>query len=149
MRSWLLAIWLMLPAVVGAYHYGPGQNALKMDQSAVALTRAKAAVEAENWSEALLAYDAALAGVDSKESIGLVQSIRLAKAQAQMFSSQLPEAAAELDTLLADLEADPKADSKVRIEAQSTLANAKFYMTWLKRLEGLSEAEWQPDVENA
>jgi len=149
MRSWLLAIWLMLPAVVGAYHYGPGQNALKMDQSAVALTRAKAAVEAENWSEALLAYDAALAGVDSKESIGLVQSIRLAKAQAQMFSSQLPEAAAELDTLLADLEADPKADSKVRREAQSTLANAKFYMTWLKRLEGLSEAEWQPDVENA
>ena len=33
MRSWLLAIWLMLPAVVGAYHFGPGQNGMKMDKA--------------------------------------------------------------------------------------------------------------------
>ena len=149
MRSWLLALWLMLPAAVGAYHYGPGQNGLKMDKAAEALAAAKAAVASENWSAALTAYDTALAAVDSKEKPQLAQAIRLGKAQAQMFASQLPEAAAELENLLADLEGDTKADTKTRTEALSSLANAKFYMTWLKRLEGLGEADWQPDVENA
>jgi hypothetical protein len=149
MRSWLLAFWLMLPAAVGAYHYGPGQNGLKMDKAAEALAAAKAAQASENWSAALAAYDTALAAVDSKEKPQLAQAIRLGKAQAQMFASQLPEAAAELENLLADLEGDTKADTRTRAEALSSLANAKFYMTWLKRLEGLGEADWQPDVENA
>lgn len=149
MRSWLLAIWLMLPAVVGAYHFGPGQNGMKMDKAADALAQAKAAVSAENWSVALSAYDAALGAVDAKTQPELAYSIRLGKAQAQMFASQLPEASSELEMLLEDMNSDPKSDAKIKMETLSTLANAKFYMTWLKRLEGLGEPEWQPDVENA
>lgn len=145
MRRWLLALWLMLPAAVGAYHYGPGQNGLKMDKAAEALAAARAATAAENWSGALAAYDSALAAVDAQKSPRLAQAIRLGKAQAQMFAGQLPEAAADLESLLTDIEGD----AKTRAEALSTLANAKFYMTWLKRLEGLGEADWQPDVENA
>ena len=66
-----------------------------------------------------------------------------------MFASQLPEASSELEMLLEDMNSDPKSDAKIKMETLSTLANAKFYMTWLKRLEGLGEPEWQPDVENA
>lgn len=149
MRSFLMVVWLMLPAAVGAWHFGPGQNGLKMDSAADALAAARAASASENWTTALASYEAALAAVDSKSNPQLVQAIRLGKAQAQMFSGQLPEAAADLDALVVDLEADPKADARTRVEALSSLANAKFYMTWLKRLEGLADAEWRPDVENA
>ncbi len=149
MRSFLMVVWLMLPAAVGAWHFGPGQNGLKMDSAADALAAARAASASENWTTALASYEAALATVDSKSNPQLVQAIRLGKAQAQMFSGQLPEAAADLDALVVDLEADPKADAKTRAEALSSLANAKFYMTWLKRLEGLADADWRPDVENA
>lgn len=149
MRSFLMVVWLMLPAAVGAWHFGPGQNGLKMDSAADALAAARAASASENWSTALASYEAALAAVDSKSNPQLAQAIRLGKAQAQMFSGQLPEAAADLNALVVDLEADPKSDSKTRAEALSSLANAKFYMTWLKRLEGLADAEWRPDVENA
>lgn len=149
MRSFLMVVWLTLPVLAGAYHFGPGQNGLKMDKAAESLAVAKAAMAAEDWSRALSAYDAALAVVDSKENPRLTQSIRLGKAQAQMFAGQLPEAAADLETLVSDLDRDTNADAKTSAEALSSLANAKFYMTWLKRLEGLGEADWQPDVENA
>jgi hypothetical protein len=149
MRSLLMVLWLTLPALVGAYHFGPGQNAMKMDKAAELLSAAKTAAAAEDWSRAMAAYDAALAIVDAGEKPQLAQAIRLSKAQAQMFSGQLPEAAADLESLVTDLAADSKAESKTRSEAISSLANAKFYMTWLKRLEGLGEEEWQPDVENA
>lgn len=149
MRSFLMVIWLMLPAAVGAWHFGPGQGALKMDTAADALATARSASAAGNWSSALASYETVLAAVDSKSNPGLAQAIRLGKAQAQMFSGQLPEAAADLETLVVDMEADPASDSKTRDEALSSLASAKFYMTWLKRLEGLGDADWQPDVENA
>jgi hypothetical protein len=149
MRSFLMVVWLMLPAAVGAWHFGPGQNGLKMDSAADALAAARAASASDNWTTALASYDAALGAVDSKSHPQLAQAIRLGKAQAQMFSGQLPEAAADLDALVVDLEADPKSDARTRAEALSSLANAKFYMTWLKRLEGLADAEWRPDVENA
>ncbi len=149
MRSFLMVIWLTLPVLAGAYHFGPGQQGLKMDRAADSLATAQSAMAAEDWSRALAAYDAALAVVDSQENPRLAQSIRLGKAQAQMFSGQLPEAAADLETLVTDLEGDAKAEAGTRSEALSSLASAKFYMTWLKRLEGLGEADWKPDVENA
>lgn len=149
MRSFLMVIWLALPAAVGAYHFGPGQTGLKMDKAAEALASARAATAEENWTEALASYDTALAIVDSKVNPELSYTIRLGKAQAQMFSGKLPESAVDLETLIGDLENDPKADTKTKAEALSSLANAKFYMTWLKRLEGLGEADWRPDVENA
>lgn len=149
MRSFLMVIWLMLPAAVGAWHFGPGQGSLKMDDAADALAAARLASEAGNWASALTSYEAALAAVDPKSHTGLVQSIRLGKAQAQMFSGQLPEASADLESLVVEMEADPASDSRTRSEALSSLASAKFYMTWLKRLEGLSDADWQPDAENA
>lgn len=149
MRTFLMVIWLMLPAVVGAYHFGPGQQGIKLDKAARALASARAAADKGDWSAAMSDYDAALGLIDAKANPRLEKSIRLGKAQAQMFAGQLPESAADLESLVTDLESDAQADSKTRDEALSSLANAKFYMTWLKRLEGLGESEWQPDVENA
>ena len=37
----------------------------------------------------------------------------------------------------------------VRDEAREALANAQYYMTWLMRLEGLSNDEWEPEIESA
>lgn len=63
MRSFLLVIWLMLPALVGAYPYGPGQNRMMLDKAAE-----KAAGASEYWVGALAAYDAALACIDAQEN---------------------------------------------------------------------------------
>lgn len=149
MRSILLVFWLTLPALAGVYHFGPGQTGIKMDRVAQLVDKAKAASAAENWADALAAYEKALDLVDSKANPQLSQSIRLGKAQSQMFAGQLPEAAADLESLVTDMQGDSTADSQTRDEALSSLANAKFYLTWLKRLEGLGEADWLPDVENA
>ena len=44
---------------------------------------------------------------------------------------------------------DKSADETLLAEAKATLANSQYYMTWLMRLEGRPEADWQPEVESA
>ncbi len=40
MRTLFLLGWLMVPVVFGAYHYGPGQDRLRLDDAARTLSEA-------------------------------------------------------------------------------------------------------------
>ena len=61
MRGILLSAWLLVPAAVAAYHYGPGQHRMSIDGAAFNLREADRLVAAENWPQAIVAYDDALA----------------------------------------------------------------------------------------
>ena len=75
--------------------------------------------------------------------------LRLERAKAQMLAKKLPEASGELKSLVDELSADPTADPKLLAEARSAMANSQYYMTWLMRLEGMSQDVWEPEIEAA
>ena len=51
MRSLVLLGWLMVPVAFGAYHYGPGQEKLRLDDVGRALPEADRLAAKEDWSE--------------------------------------------------------------------------------------------------
>ena len=91
MRKFALAIWLMLPVLVGAYHYGPGQAQLKLDQVSNLLSKADGLVGQQKWTEAVDVYESAL-GLLPKGHDEVRQRVRLERAKAMMFCSELPAA---------------------------------------------------------
>lgn len=148
MRKLAILIWLMIPVAAGAYHYGPGQGHLKLDKADLYLAKAKTAVATENWAEAVFNYEKALELIP--ESMTLAgQQVRLELNKARMENQGLPDAYEDLQALVEELAADKDAPAELLAEARSTMANSKYYMTWLKRLEGLPPEEWQPDIESA
>ena len=146
MRGFLLVVWLLVPVAAAAYHYGPGQDRLAQDDADRALRRAEQLAADEQWAHAVQAYDEALKLLPGKR-VDEQRRIRLERAKAQMLSKQLPEAHQELATLVEELK--DSSDAKLRAAAQSALANAQYYMTWLMRLEGQSPAIWEPEIEAA
>jgi len=56
---------------------------------------------------------------------------------------------AELRALVQELEAEPSPDAALLFDARRTWANSEYYMTWLARLEGVPETEWEPRIEAA
>lgn len=148
MRKLLFVIWLLLPVAVAAYHYGPGQEQLRLDEVADLLEKADAHAEAEEWPLAEELYEQALEELPADRTAER-QRIRLERAKAQMLCSELPKARRDLDELVAELESDPEADESVLLEARDALASSQYYMTWLMRLEGLSRDRWEPEVEAA
>jgi hypothetical protein len=148
MRKALVLVWLMLPVLVGAYHYGPGQRRLQLDDVAAVIAEAEQHAAAERWEGAVAKYDEALSMLPA-DQIGVSRRIRLERAKAQMFVKQLPAAHESLKELVAEMLDDSMADPKLLSEARATLANAQYYMTWLMRLEGQPEAKWEPEIEAA
>lgn len=148
MKLTLVILWLSVPALWAAWHYGPGQDALKRDKSDAALSAAKAAITSGDTDAAITAYDEALAALP-KEETPQAWRLRLAKAQAQLAGSQLPEANRDLEILLTDLKADPAAPADLIDGTQEALANTGYYMTWLMRLEGQPREAWEPEIEKA
>jgi hypothetical protein len=162
MRRLFLFAWFLLPVAAGAYHYGPGQDRLRDDRTEAAIERAtEAARQAREtaarecdqaatalWLEAVEAYDEALSLVRD-EHTDVSRSLQLERAKAQMFVSKLPEARRDLENLVDELQADPKADPKLLADARDALGNAQFYTTWLMRLEGAPREEWEPEIESA
>ena len=146
MRKLLLIVWLLIPVVAGAYHYGPGQERLFLDEAAYLIGKAEKHAEAGEHAEAASIYAEAL-DLLPVEKIQKAREIRLERAKAQMLSKQLPEARADLQTLLNELTEDKRANPKLTDEVRSTLANSQYYMTWLMRLEGRSREEWEPEIE--
>ena len=55
----------------------------------------------------------------------------------------------ELAALAEELAQDPKAHAGLRDETLATLATSRFYMTYLMKLEGLPDSEWEPEIEAA
>jgi hypothetical protein len=160
MRKALLFAWMLLPVAAGAYHFGPGQDRVRVDQAAEAALRAEEAANAareiaaqegdlaahERWAEAEAAYSEAIELLPAG-MVAQSRALRLERAKAQMFVSQLPEARRELEGLVREVSEDPAADRAIADGAREALANAQYYTTWLMRLEGASREEWEPEIE--
>ncbi|MEE3369065.1 MAG: hypothetical protein VX346_06965 [Planctomycetota bacterium] len=159
MRITVLLIWLMLPLLAAAYHYGPGQKQMQLDQVATCLTSAQTHSELGDWASAVTAYDTALQLLPPSLAQQSGQ-LRLERAKAQMLAKQLPAAHRDLKALVDDLQAETHKDTPSQIESQqerqkllqearAALAHSQYYMTWLMRLEGQPRETWEPEIENA
>lgn len=158
MKKLLLTTWCLLPFGAGAYHYGPGLLRLKLDATAASIAeasdfaRAAAALEGEaaraEWAAAVASYDEALASLpnDRKEERW---RLVLERAKAKLLCSKLPEANAELGGLLEELAKEPAAERELVDDVRRTHASSEYYMTWLLRLEGAPQEEWEPRIERA
>lgn len=148
MRYPILVFWLLLPFAAWAYHEGPGQARVKLDEVDAGLARAQTAVGDEDWAAAIEAYEAALEELPV-ERVADHRRIRLALNQARMMFRQLPAAREDLDELVAEMLVDPEADQALLDEARTALASSQYYITWLMRLEGHTRQEWEPEIEAA
>lgn len=146
MRKLLLIVWLLIPVAAGAYHYGPGQERLELDEAAALIAKAETHAKAGEHAEAAEVYREALDLLPVR-MVEKAQRLKLERAKSQMLSKDLADARGDLETLLADLTADENADPKLTDEVRSTLANSQYYMTWLMRLEGRGREEWEPEIE--
>lgn len=148
MRIMFLLGWLMVPVLVCAYHYGPGQDRMKLDDADARLIEAHELVKAKDYATAVEVYNEAL-GLLPAERAGLARRVRLERDKARMLARQLPEASQDLKALVEEIEADPKADPRLLAEAREAMANSQYYMTWLMRLEGMAREVWEPEIESA
>jgi hypothetical protein len=148
MRIFMILCWLMIPVLAWAYHMGPGQEQVRLDQTQGLLEEAKLAMEDESFDLARMSYSEALAKLPAEKKFE-GYAIRLGLAKAQTEVAMLPEARAALETLLTDVEADEAADEGLVKQVRSALANSQYHMTWLMRLEGLPAEDWEPEVEAA
>ncbi|MFO1053773.1 MAG: hypothetical protein U1F36_16275 [Planctomycetota bacterium] len=148
MRIPLLVLWLMLPIGGIAYHEGPGQDRLKLDEVDTLLASAHDSAVAKDFGKAIEAYDKALAGLPAEHE-SVARHIRLERSKAWMLASKLPDARAELETLVDEIARDAKPDTTMLAEARRSLANAHYYTTWLMRLEGMPREVWEPEIDGA
>ncbi len=148
LRILLLTVWLLVPVVGYALHMGPGQDQQKLDAAAAHIRAAETAAKDNDYAAAVAEYDEALKALPAGR-LAETRQLRLEKAKAQMLAKQLPEAHADLKALVDELAGDPAADPKLLADARSAMANANYYMTWLMRLEGLSQDVWEPEIEAA
>jgi len=146
MRGFLIALWLLVPAGALAYHYGPGQTRLRLDDTAALLSEARFHVRADEHAAAIPLFDEALAKLPTeRESEG--HRIRVERAKSQLLAGQLPPAYDDLAVLMPLLQEDSNTDPVLLADARETQANAKYYLTWLMRLEGKPRSEWEPESE--
>jgi len=162
MRRFLIVCWLLAPVAAGAYHFGPGQDRMILDDAAAEIERAQelaataqAVTEAdgddaarEAWAEAAEAYEDALQALPD-DRVSESRRMRLELAKAKMHISKLPQANSDLQSLVQELREDADADEKLATDAQDALANSQYYMTWLLRLEGKGRERWEPEIESA
>lgn len=148
MKILLITIWCLLPIGLAAFHFGPGQDLLKYDDAEAKLSEARAASAEENWADAIVAYREALNKLP-KEEKQLAYRIRLETSKAMMFNKQLAKAREDLESLVTDLDSDQGAEQNLRDEARAALANSRYYMTYLMKLEGLPDSAWEPEIEAA
>ncbi|MEY2408016.1 MAG: hypothetical protein QOF48_686 [Verrucomicrobiota bacterium] len=143
----LIAAWLLVPVVLFAVHYGPGQTGLSRDKAAEKIAKAQAAETTENWSDAVQLYSDALADLPSTDAARRYQ-LRLAQAKARINSGELPEAKADLEGLLADAQKSGVNPALIG-EIRASLAGAEYYSGWLMRLEGAATEEWMAETESS
>ncbi len=146
MRVLLIVGWLLIPVGVCAWHYGPGQEQVLLDNAADSLRAADGLLAEKEYAKAADKFDEALKLLPPDRSAAS-RRIRLERSKAQMQSQQLPKAHQDLAALVEEMTADSKANAKVLADAQTALASSRYYMTWLMRLEGLSRETWEPEIE--
>ena len=148
MRTIVLLGWLLVPLVGAAYHYGPGQEKMRLDDVAASLADADAQAATGDFAGAAAGYDAALGKIPA-DRLADARHARLERDKAWMNEGKLPEAAADLEALVDEVQDDPKADPALLASTRGALANAQYYMTWLMKLEGMPRDEWEPAIESS
>lgn len=137
-----------MPVLVGAWHYGPGQEKVQLDDVARILAEADRHAAAGAWADADAQYEEALRLLPAGKTAE-TRRIRLERAKAQMLARKLPVAHLDLQGLVDEMKDDAAADPTVLADARSALANSQYYMTWLMRLEGQPKDAWEPEIEAA
>ena len=146
MRLFLILCWMTLPLLAWAYHVGPGQSQLAIDEAGAMVRQAEEKTAEGDPAAATALYAEALQRLPSTPSNDRY-AVQLAMAKSQMESGQLPEARVLLQTMLDEMLATPDVDPSLVKETRKTLAASQYYMTWLMRLEGLPAEEWEPEIE--
>lgn len=146
MRKFCIFIWLLVPLGAAAYHFGPGQENIKMDQVDTFIASAQEHLKNDEFGEAVTQFDQAINLMPTKKT-SAAYKLRLEKAKAQMQCAQLPEAYKDLLSMSGAL--DENTNPKLAADTKSTLANAQYYITWLMRLEGHSREVWEPVIESS
>jgi hypothetical protein len=146
-RILILTGWVLVAVTAIAWHFSYGIVQKKLDSAARELAAAERAAADEDYADAITKYDLALAELPADRKAD-IRKIRLQKAKAQMLAKQLPEAHADLRNLVDEINSDSEPDQKLLADARATYANSQYYMTWLMRLEGLSQDVWEPEVES-
>lgn len=148
MRILFATLWLLVPLGLVGYHYGPGQKHLAVDQSEDFLAQARQSVASQDWGAAIAFYQQALSKLPA-EKVTLSQRIRLEIAKAELENAGLIGARQDLASLLADLNNDPTAPAELKEDTIAALANSRYYLTYLMKLEGKPASEWEPEIEAA
>lgn len=148
MRGFLLAIWILVPVLAGAYHYGPGQERLQLDEVQGLLAAARQELADNKPAEAVDLFTDAL-GKMPAERDAESRRVRIERGKALLLSHELPKAYDEFSLLVSEMQDDPQVDPRMLAEARDSLANCKYYLTWLMRLEGEPRGEWEPEIEGA
>lgn len=145
-KTILFCVWLLVPVVLLAYHYGPGQARLAQDRAAKKIAEAKAFEAKEDWAAAYAAWTDALAATPASKTTERFE-LRLAQARTRMWTGDLPEAITDLENLLTEVQRG--GDKSLQNEVRATLAGGQYYEGWLMRLEGAPAEEWLQPVEGA
>jgi len=148
MKILILTLWCLVPIGLLAYHYGPGKEGLTLDATSTLLEQARAHADDGDTEKSIAALERALVTLP-KDHIHEAREIRLQIAKARMDAAGLPQAREKLAALVEEINADPQAPAALRDDALATLATTRFYMTYLMKLEGLPDAEWEPEIEAA
>lgn len=162
MNRSLIALWLTLPVAAYAYHMGPGQEHMRLDEVAALIESADfhvaeaeriAAIDGDEaavgeWTDAEADYAEALDLMPAGR-VAEIRRLKLERAKAQMFIAKLPIANGTLAGMVTELQDDPTADPELLADVQRTFATSQYYMTWLQRLEGAPREEWEPRIDSA
>jgi hypothetical protein len=147
LKKLLLYCWLLMPVLLLAYHYGPGQVGISRDGAADHLAAAQSLEQQEDWAAAAKTYLEVLAKLPSADREARWK-VRLAQVKARMRAGELPEVVSEFENLLAELEKE-NAPAALKSETRASLAMAQYYAGWLMRLEGAPKEEWTTQVDGA
>jgi len=122
---WIL--WAMIPVAAIALHMGPGQRLVARDRAAIHLTAARAAADAEDWETAAKEFAEARALLPETERAERLR-LSISEAKAKVEDGQLLEGQTELETILADLEANGSPERGMAREVRDELATVGYYI---------------------
>jgi hypothetical protein len=120
---------------------------LSRDRAAKQIALAKAAEARDQWKLAEACYRQALQDLPTQD-VDVRLAARLAHAKTRMYLGELPEAMADVESLLQDALRDSD-DLKLQNQIRTTAGSMHYWVAWLMRLEGAEKDEWTEQTECA
>jgi hypothetical protein len=148
MHAKIFYLWLAIPAVALAVHFGPGRAWLERDDAAALVREAEKQGEEGNWEEAAAKYAAALIALPAGPAEER-QRLEVALGRALVMSGSMIEGQDRLEKTLAELTEAGQDLSPIAQSARYELATSSYYAAWLMRLEGATAEEWKAEAEVA